>query len=112
MSDDLVKRLRGGSIWGQSVQDTLTDWMMERQDAANRIEKLENERDEHWKSFVFWREEWDKLREQLRAKETQLANAVECQYLNACIEMVDELYDSSLAAQARTTLAELKGEQP
>ena len=40
MSDDLVKRLRVGSIWGQSVQGILTNWGLERQEAADRIEQL------------------------------------------------------------------------
>ena len=40
MSDDLVKQLRVGSIWGQSVQGTLTNWRLERQEAADRIEQL------------------------------------------------------------------------
>jgi septal ring factor EnvC (AmiA/AmiB activator) len=41
MSNDLVERLRVGSIWGQSVQDTLIDWMKERKQAADRIDELE-----------------------------------------------------------------------
>ena len=40
--DDLVKRLRADSIWGQSVQDTLIDWMKQRKQAADHIEELED----------------------------------------------------------------------
>jgi len=35
--------------------------------AADRIEALTAERDEHWKSFVHWRKEADALTEQLEA---------------------------------------------
>jgi uncharacterized coiled-coil protein SlyX len=41
MSDDLVKRLCLDSVFGQSVQDILTNWRLERQEAAARIEELE-----------------------------------------------------------------------
>ena len=86
---------------------------------TDRIEELEAK----LAKVVQGRDEWRSLAEaaikddaaknihyaEIQAK---LTAAVKCQYLNECIEMVDELYDSSLAAKARTTLAELKGEQP
>jgi chromosome segregation ATPase len=56
MSDEeLVKQLREGATWDDDVA------------AADRIEALTTERDEHWKSFVHWRKEADALTEQLEA---------------------------------------------
>ena len=85
------------------------------EDAGQLREKLaaaEKERDE-WRSLSEATIKDDAAKNIHYAEiQAKLEIAVKCQYLNDCIEMVDELYDSSLAAKARTTLAELKGEQP
>jgi chromosome segregation ATPase len=67
MSDEeLVKRLRPLSWsdidarFGVPMDETMRE-------AADRIEALTVERDDHWKSFVHWRKEADGLTEQLEA---------------------------------------------
>jgi len=120
---------------------TLPTWVLAlTAEAADRIEELEAKLKTTDEIGLAFEEDAGQLREKLAAAEKErdewrslseatikddaaknihyaeiqakLAKAVKCQYLNDCIEMVDELYDSSLAAKARTTLAELKGEQP
>lgn len=58
--EELVKRLRNAKAT-QDFRHTLED------EAADRIEALTAERDEHWKSFVHWRKEADDRTEQLEA---------------------------------------------
>jgi hypothetical protein len=82
--EELCKRLRsyakdqGG--W-HNIDDTC-------EEAADRIEALTAERDEHWKSFVHWRKEADGLTEQL-----------------------EQLVAINEAARADATLAEIEGEK-
>jgi chromosome segregation ATPase len=69
--------------------------------AADRIEELTVERDEHWKSFVHWRKEADDLTEQLEAaradaKEAEAyAEELEKQ-LNIC-RMAQVVMDNGIA---------------
>jgi leucyl-tRNA synthetase len=58
-------------------EQALANMQREYDKRGDRIEELEVERDKYHGLFVFWRAEADKLREQLRATETQLAKAVE-----------------------------------
>jgi conjugal transfer/entry exclusion protein len=81
MSDEeLVKRLReeaitlsGIGINCGSVDASLSALLAE--EAADRIEALTAERDDHWKSFVHWRKEADGLTEQLEAARSDAKEA-------------------------------------
>lgn len=61
--EELVKRLRDDQPVTQDMASTMQCALQD--EAADRIEALTAERDEHWKSFVHWRKEADDLTEQL-----------------------------------------------
>jgi chromosome segregation ATPase len=75
--EELVKRLREGATWDDDVA------------AADRIEALTAERDDHWKSFVHWRKEADDRAEQLEAARADAKEA--------------EAYAEELEKELRTT---------
>ncbi len=76
---ELIARLREGATWDDDIA------------AADRIEALIGERDQHWDSFVHWRKEADALTEQLAAAEVVLKEAVEAK-LDA-ISTLDAWFD-------------------
>lgn len=72
MSDDkelLLHQLKNPPVMSMALnKDHLYQMMAERmQEAADRIEELSKERDQHWDSFVHWRKEADDRSEQLAA---------------------------------------------
>jgi hypothetical protein len=91
--EELVKRLVD---WSEHDEGKIND---ARQEAADRIEALTVERDEHWKSFVHWRKEADALTEQ-RAK------AVEA--MEFWLQAQEPDFDAAIDLM-QATLAELKG---
>lgn len=89
MSDDLVKRLRTTWDADRSIISQTDNWMRERQDAADRIEELE-----------------DQIAKALRALEItdQWLRDLDM-YANPDYHLAPSLQ------QVRTTLAELKGQK-
>jgi hypothetical protein len=88
MSDDLVKRLRTSWDADRSIISQTDNWMRERQEASDRIEELE----------------------------AKLAKAVEALDVDLIEQAISDVlleggtYRDAAEYVARTTLAELKGE--
>jgi len=96
--DDLVKRLVD---WSEHDEGKIND---ARQEAADRIEALTAEKDEHWKSFVHWRKEADALTEQLEAAR---ADAKEAEaYAEELQGDLTELCRQLIAAEAKLATCE------
>ena len=119
-------------IWLRVEDTNLTDF------AADRIEELIAERDQHWDSFVHWRKEADDRSEQLAAarrdaeiaeEELELQEEEACMMENSYLELKKErdALDAKLAKAVEAlehaklnmphpdqmiddTLAEIKGE--
>jgi len=124
--EELCKALRS-ALWGQGHHINIK--------AADRIEALTAEKDEHWKSFVHWRKEADALTEQLEAAraDAKEAEAYADELAKDQVDLCRQLIDAedklakavevlrSIAANtcctpcqeaalvARTTLAEIEG---
>ena len=92
MTDDLVKRLR---FLGPPIE----------KEAADRIEELE-------KALANMQREYDKRGDRIKELEAKLAKAVKAldNYSCDCGDMCEPL-NGTCGDTARTTLAELKGEQ-
>ena len=130
MSDDLVKRLRGGLAIGEEAADRIEElekackeWSEVSQSNYQRAKAAEAE----LAVVVEERDEWQSLAEaaikddaaknihyaEIQAK---LANAVEgFEELADCVDdgcFCSEMQMATVMDKARTTLAELKGEQP
>jgi predicted nucleic acid-binding Zn-ribbon protein len=85
-------------------EQALANMQREYDKRGDRIEELEVERDKYHGLFVFWRAEADKLREQLRATETQLAKAVRLMELS--VELAT--WNTTLLDDVIYFIAELK----
>ena len=116
--EELIARLRGACYLA------FDDWCLSTApEAADRIEALTKERDQHWDGFVHWRKEADDRSEQLTAArqdakeaeayaeelETKLAAAVEAlicgRYFHA-----GEATRAQFIKAYRTAMSEIKGE--
>ena len=99
-------------IWLRVEDTNLTDF------AADRIEELIAERDQHWDSFVHWRKEADDRSEQLAAarrdveiaeEELELQEEEACMMENSYFELEKELNTCRMAqAVMDNTVADLE----